>query len=80
MSHAAGVLMPVTGPLAELTRWEASMNTHPATVGRLEGQGHCRSAGAQVAPVAQHQPFRVLQTGRAPAQLSLFLRPGMTSR
>jgi hypothetical protein len=23
----------------------------------------------------QHQPFRVLQTSRAPAQLSLFLRP-----
>jgi len=29
------------------------------------------------APVLQpqRQPFRVLQTGRAPAQLSLFLRP-----
>ena len=25
----------------------------------------------------QHQPLRVLQTGRAPAQMSLFLRPGM---
>ena len=24
---------------------------------------------------AQRQPFRVLQTGHAPAQLSLFLRP-----
>jgi len=24
---------------------------------------------------AQRQPFRVLQTSRAPAQLSLFLRP-----
>ncbi|MBC8058499.1 MAG: hypothetical protein H7Y61_18160 [Rhizobiales bacterium] len=25
----------------------------------------------------QRQPFRVLQTSRAPAQLSLFLRPGL---
>jgi hypothetical protein len=27
-------------------------------------------------PVLQRQAFRVLQTSRAPAQLSLFLRPG----
>lgn len=26
-------------------------------------------------PAAQRQPFRVLQTPQAPAQLSLFLRP-----
>ena len=32
------------------------------------------------APVAPRQPVSVLQTGRAPAQLSLYLRPGVTSR
>ena len=28
-------------------------------------------------PSVQRQPFQVLQTGRAPAQLSLFLRSGL---
>lgn len=34
-----------------------------------------QTATPQVAP---RQPFRVLQTSRAPAQLSLFPRPGST--
>lgn len=33
-----------------------------------------------VAPEAPRLPFRVLQTSRSPAQLSLYLRPGITSR
>ena len=33
-----------------------------------------------VPPAAERQPFRVLQSGHAPAQLSLFLRPGIMSR
>lgn len=35
---------------------------------------------APVLQQPQRQPFRVLQTGRAPAQLSLFLRPGTSPR
>ncbi len=35
---------------------------------------------APVLQVAQRLPFRVLQTSRAPAQLSLYLRPGIGSR
>jgi|GEM_PF-3536758 hypothetical protein len=35
---------------------------------------------APVLQVAPRLPFRVLQTGHAPAQLSLFLRPGNGSR
>jgi hypothetical protein len=31
-------------------------------------------------PAAPRQPFRVLHTSRAPAQLSLLLRPGVTLR
>jgi hypothetical protein len=31
-------------------------------------------------PASERQPFRVLQTSHAPAQLSLFLRPGIMSR
>ena len=31
-------------------------------------------------PPAPRQPFRVLQTGHAPAQLSLFLRPTLDAR
>lgn len=33
-----------------------------------------------VAPEAPRLPFRVLQTSRSPAQLSLYLRPGIKSR
>ena len=32
---------------------------------------------APVLQQPQRQPFRVLQTSRSPAQLSLFLRPGL---
>ena len=47
-----------------------------------------RAAASSVLPqrkppvpqVAQRLPFRVLQTNSAPAQLSLFLRPGNGSR
>jgi hypothetical protein len=56
--------------------------------------GASASADAEVMQIAQPQrratvvasrlpdrlPARVLQTGRAPAQLSLFLRPGSSSR
>ena len=35
---------------------------------------------APVLPTVLRQPFQVLQTGRPPAQLSLFLRPGIASR
>jgi hypothetical protein len=33
-----------------------------------------------VLPIVPRPAFRVLQTGRAPAQLSLFLRPGIGNR
>lgn len=33
-----------------------------------------------VRPAAPRQPFQVLQSGRAPAQLSLFLRPALNAR
>lgn len=35
---------------------------------------------APVLPLVPRQPFRVLHTNRAPAQLSLFLRPTLGSR
>jgi len=35
---------------------------------------------APALPAAPRLPFRVLQTSNAPAQLSLFLRPGLASR
>ena len=35
---------------------------------------------APVLPIVQRQPLSVLQTGRAPAQLSLFLRPSINLR
>ena len=35
---------------------------------------------APAAPEAARLPFRVLQSSRSPAQLSLYLRPGITSR
>jgi hypothetical protein len=35
---------------------------------------------APVATEAARLPFRVLQSSRSPAQLSLYLRPGLTSR
>jgi hypothetical protein len=35
---------------------------------------------APILPVVQRQPLSVLQTGRAPAQLSLFLRPSINLR
>ena len=35
---------------------------------------------APVPPVSQRLGLRVLQTGRAPAQMSLFLRPGSATR
>jgi hypothetical protein len=35
---------------------------------------------AAVLKMPQRQPFRVLQTAHAPAQLSLFLRPGSAPR
>ncbi|HWH83051.1 MAG TPA: hypothetical protein VNU71_12530 [Burkholderiaceae bacterium] len=38
-----------------------------------------RPAGAAALP-AVRQPFRVLHTSRAPAQLSLFLRPSLAAR
>jgi hypothetical protein len=38
-----------------------------------------REPTSPVAPY-QHRPSQVLQTGRAPAQLSLFLRPGTAAR
>ena len=35
---------------------------------------------APVLPVTPRPPFQILQTSRAPAQLSLFLRAGLGSR
>ena len=35
---------------------------------------------APVTTEAARLPFRVLQSSRSPAQLSLYLRPGITSR
>jgi hypothetical protein len=55
------------------------MNTIPSRYGALAAAALPKRK-SPAAAVAQHQPLRVLQTGRAPAQLSLFLRPGVTSR
>lgn|GEM_PF-2825980 len=35
-----------------------------------------RPAAVRAMPITQQRPMRVLQSGSAPAQLSLFLRPG----
>jgi hypothetical protein len=52
-------------------------------VTRITARPNANSGGAvlpqrrePVLPALQHQPLRVLQSGRPPAQLSLFLRPG----
>jgi hypothetical protein len=55
------------------------MNTPTSRFGALAGST-LPQRKSPLAPVAQHQPFRVLQSGHAPAQLSLFLRPGLTPR
>lgn len=62
------------------------MSTTTAAVTGSARQGGAASLRAMpqrptpVLPVAPRQPFRVLQTSRAPAQLSLFLRPGNSVR
>jgi hypothetical protein len=55
------------------------MNTVPSRYGALAAATQPQRK-SPAAPVAQHQPFRVLQSGHAPAQLSLFLRPELTRR
>lgn len=64
------------------------MNTSTNTSAIASAKSSPRAAAGAVLPqrkapilqVAPRLPFRVLQTSRAPAQLSLFLRPGLSSR
>ena len=55
------------------------MNTTTKSIASRQGAVAARTVLPQrTAPtplLAPRQPFRVLQTGHAPAQLSLFLRP-----
>ena len=51
------------------------MNTSTAPVARREATRVLPERRAPALAQAQRQPFRVLQTAHAPAQLSLFLRP-----
>ena len=55
------------------------MNTPTSRFGALAGNT-LPQRKSPAAPVRQHLPSQVLQTGRAPAQLSLFPRPGVTPR
>ena len=51
------------------------MNSSTALVARREIAKVLPERRAPVPAPAQRQPFRVVQTAHAPAQLSLFLRP-----
>lgn len=51
------------------------MSHNNAPVARREATKVLPTRPAAKPAEAQRQPFRVLQTSRAPAQLSLFLRP-----
>ena len=55
------------------------MNTPTSRFGALAGHT-LPQRKSPAALVSQHLPSQVLQTGRAPAQLSLFPRPGVTPR
>ena len=50
-------------------------SSHNAPVARREVVKVLPARRAPTPAEAQRQPFRVLQTSHAPAQLSLFLRP-----
>ena len=51
------------------------MNASNAPAARSDLAKTLQVRRAPVVPMPQRQPSRVLQTGHAPAQLSLFLRP-----
>lgn len=55
------------------------MNTPTSRFGALS-PASLPQRKATPAQATQHLPFRVLQTGHAPAQLSLFLRPAKAPR
>ena len=58
-----------------------TQTTSPARQGAAVRASVLPSTKARVLPPAQpRQPFRVLQTSRSPAQLSLFMRPGLDAR
>lgn len=58
-----------------------STNTNAkSTIPRAAASAVLPQRKAAVLQVAPRLSFRVLQTSRAPAQLSLFLRPGLSSR
>ena len=56
------------------------MNGAPTPRSRAMASAVLPQRKAPVPPASERQPFRVLQTSRAPAQLSLFLRPGSSIR
>ena len=59
------------------------MSTTTSPVSSRPGAAGSKLLPQRKAPVLQtapRLPFRVLQTSRSPAQLSLFLRPGLSSR
>jgi hypothetical protein len=57
-----------------------STNTSAASGPRAAASAVLPQRKAPILQVAPRLPFRVLQTSRSPAQLSLFLRPGLSSR
>ena len=56
------------------------MNTSTSTGPRTAASAVLPQRKAPVLHVAPRLPLRILQTSRAPTQLSLFLRPGLGSR
>ncbi|MES2101942.1 MAG: hypothetical protein V4569_19115 [Pseudomonadota bacterium] len=57
-----------------------STNTNAASSPRAAASAVLPQRKAPILQAAPRLPFRVLQTSRSPAQLSLFLRPGLSSR
>lgn len=57
-----------------------TMNTTSSTRNGAMAKAVLPQRKAAALPTVLRQPFQVLQTGRPPAQLSLFLRPGIASR
>jgi hypothetical protein len=58
----------------------STVATVTKTVERIRARAEARLPQRKVPPVSQRLGFSVLQTGRAPAQLSLFVRAGLATR
>ncbi len=62
--------------MSTLTNTSAAASTRP----RAAASAVLPQRKAPILQVTPRLPFRVLQTSHAPAQLSLFLRPGLSLR